>query len=214
MSDHDPSLDSRRINRQTYSYRKLLVSALVAQMHDPPGVGTNVAPVTGAAMPKLGSADKAAVPRVGYLVYRVERRLRARLDEEMRVHGVSTPEYVTLSLLRERDGLSCAQLARWALVTPQAMNLVISGLERRRLVRRRPDPKHRRVLRASVTAKGLEVLARCDRSMDGIEADMLGDLPPDTVELVRTAMASFAHSLAATNPPPRPRPLSSRGGSR
>ena len=171
-------------------------------------------PVTGAAMPKLGSEDKATVPRVGYLVYRVERRLRARLDEELRVHGVSTPEYVTLSLLRERDGLSCAQLARWALVTPQAMNLVISGLERRRLVRRRPDPKHRRVLRASVTTRGLEILGRCDRSVDRIEADMLGDLPPETVEVVRTAMASFAHSLQATNPPPRPRPLRSRGGSR
>ncbi|HUJ35049.1 MAG TPA: MarR family transcriptional regulator [Solirubrobacteraceae bacterium] len=170
--------------------------------------------MTGAAMPKLGSADKAppsgaadhshakpAVPRVGYLVYRVERRLRTRLDEDLRVHGVSTPEYVTLSLLRERDGLSCAQLARWALVTPQAMNLVISGLERRRLVRRRPDPKHRRVLRASVTTKGLEVLDRCDRSVDRIEADMLGDLPPETVEVVRTAMASFAHSLQATSAP-------------
>ena len=165
-------------------------------------------------MPKLGSADKATVPRVGYLVYRVERRLRARLDEELRVHGVSTPEYVTLSLLRERDGLSCAQLARWALVTPQAMNLVISGLERRRLVRRRPDPKHRRVLRASVTSKGLEVLARCDDSVDVIEADMLGDCPADTVEVVRTAMASFAHSLEATSPPPRPRPLGQRAGSR
>ena len=176
-----------------------------------PEVGTNVAPVTGAAMPEHGSAEKAAVPRVGYLVYRVERRLRARLDEELRVHGVSTPEYVTLSLLRERDGLSCAQLARWVLVTPQAMNLVISGLERRRLVRRRPDPKHRRVLRASVTTKGLEVLDRCDDSVDRIEADMLGDLPPETVEVVRNAMASFAHSLHATNPPPRPRPLSSRG---
>jgi DNA-binding MarR family transcriptional regulator len=165
-------------------------------------------------MPELGSADNATVPRVGYLVYRVERRLRARLDEELRVHGVSTPEYVTLSLLRERDGLSCAQLARWAVVTPQAMNLVISGLERRRLVRRRPDPKHRRVLRASVTSKGLEVLARCDHSVDQIEADMLGDCPPETVEVVRTAMESFAHSLEATNPPPRPRPLSQRAGPR
>ncbi len=130
----------------------------------------------------------------------------------MRGHGVSTPEYVTLSLLRERDGLSCAQLARWALVTPQAMNLVISGLERRRLVRRRPDPKHRRVLRASVTPKGLEVLAACDRSVDRIEADMLRDLPPETVEVVRRAMASCAHSLGATNPAPRPRPISPRGG--
>lgn len=170
--------------------------------------------MTGAAIPKVGSQQRPTVPRVGYLVYRVERRLRSRLDEELRVHGVSTPEYVTLSLLRERDGLSCAQLARWALVTPQAMNLVISGLERRRLVRRRPDPKHRRVLRASVTAKGLAVLARCDESVDRIEADMLGDLPAETVDVVRAAMATIAHSLTATNPPPRPRPLSSRGGSR
>ena len=179
-------------------------------MHDPPEVATNVAPVPGAAMP---TTEKATVPRVGYLVYRVERRLRARLDDELRAHGVSTPEYVTLSLLRERDGLSCAQLARWALVTPQAMNLVISGLERRRLVHRRPDPTHRRVLRASVTPKGLDVLAACDRSVDRIEADMLRDLPPDTVEVVRRAMASCAHSLGATNPAPRTRPISPRGGS-
>lgn len=98
-------------------------------------------------MAEVGLVEKAAVPRVGYLVYRVERRLRARLDEEMRQCGASTPEYVTVSVLRERDGLSCAQLARWALVTPQAMNLVIA------------------------------------------------------------ALGSFAHSLHATSPPPRPRPL-------
>jgi DNA-binding MarR family transcriptional regulator len=157
------------------------------------------------------SAETGAAPRVGYLVYRVERRLRARLDDDLRVHGVSTPEYVTLSLLRERDGLSCAQLARWALVTPQAMNLVISALEKRRLVRRRPDPKHRRVLQASVTPKGLEVLTDCDRSMDRIESDMLGDVPADAVEVVRAAMASFARSLEANNPL---RHLGARGGSR
>ena len=180
-------------------------------MHDLPTPTTNVEHVSGAAIPKLELDERTTRPRVGYLVYRAERRLRARLDEELRLLGVSTPEYMTLSLLRERDGLSCAQLARWAMVTPQAMNLVISSLERRKLIRRRPDPKHRRVLRASVTAKGLDLLERCDRSVDGIESDMLGDLPPETVAVVRTALRSFAHSLHVTNPSPRPRPL---GGTR
>jgi hypothetical protein len=64
--------------------------------------------VTRVATAELASAEAKSVPRVGYLVYRVERRLRSRLDEELRRHGVSTPEYVTRSLLRERDGLSCA----------------------------------------------------------------------------------------------------------
>jgi DNA-binding MarR family transcriptional regulator len=152
-------------------------------------------------------APAATVPRIGYLVYRVERRLRVRLDEAVATHGITTTEYVTLSVLRERDGLSCAQLARWAFVTPQAMNLVISALERRTLIRRRPDPNHGRVLRASVTAKGVKVLERCDRDMDAIESDMLDGLAPERIDAVREALRSCAHSLEATRPLPRPRPL-------
>jgi DNA-binding MarR family transcriptional regulator len=136
--------------------------------------------------------------RIGYLVYRLERRLRARIDQAVRAHGLTATEYVTLSVLRERDGLSCAQLARLAFVTPQAMNLVISALERRELVRRQPDPDHRRVLRASVTPSGADALDACDRSMDEIETDMLADLPPETVDTVREALAVCARSLEAT----------------
>jgi DNA-binding MarR family transcriptional regulator len=138
-----------------------------------------------------------APARVGYLVYRVERRLRVRLDEAVAAHGVTTTEYVTLSVLRERDGLSCAQLARWAFVTPQAMNLVIQALERRGLVARQPDPRHRRVRRASVTEAGLKVLERCDRSMDAIESTMLEGLSDATVGVVRSALSSCARSLEA-----------------
>jgi DNA-binding MarR family transcriptional regulator len=148
----------------------------------------------------LASAEPATRARVGYLVYRVERRVRTRLDEAVRAHGVTTTEYVALSVLRDRDGMSSAELARWAFVTPQAMNLVIAALERRRLVRRRPDPKHRRVLRASVTRKGRQVLEHCDRSMDEIEADMLRSLPPEEVEMLRSALASCAHALETSRP--------------
>jgi DNA-binding MarR family transcriptional regulator len=143
--------------------------------------------------------------RVGYLVYRVERRLRTRLDEALRHHGVTTTEYVTLSVLRQHDGMSCAELARWAFVSPQAMNAVVSKLEQRRLLRRRRDPSHGRVLRASVTAKGLGVLDRCDHSMDMIERDMLRDVSPEAADLLGQTLASCAHALEATRPrlPPR-----------
>ena len=160
-----------------------------------------------AAAPEPASA---VASRVGYLVYRVERRLRSRLDEAVQHHGVTTTEYVTLSVLRQHDGMSGAELARWAFVTPQAMNAVVSKLERRRLVRRRRDPKHGRVLRASVTAKGLEVLDRCDRSMDTIESDMLRDVSPEAADLLGETLASCAHALEATRPRLPPRPLSSR----
>ncbi|MBV9192729.1 MAG: MarR family transcriptional regulator [Solirubrobacterales bacterium] len=139
-------------------------------------------------------------PRIGYLVYRLERRLRSRIDQAVRSHGVTATEFLTLSVLRERDGLSCAQLARLAFVTPQAMNLVVSALERRRLVERRQHPEHRRVLRTSVTPQGLDVLDRCDHSMDEIESDMLADLSPETIESVRHALAFCARSLELAKP--------------
>jgi DNA-binding MarR family transcriptional regulator len=138
--------------------------------------------------------------RVGYLVYRLERRLRSRLDSAVRSHGLTTTEYVTLSVLRTHDGMSSAQLARWAFVTPQAMNVVITALQKRRLVRRRNDPQHGRVLRISVTAKGLDALERCDQSMDLIEADMLDDVLPEDVDILKDLLARCAHSLEMRRP--------------
>lgn len=149
--------------------------------------------------PALSTVTQTASPnsgaRVGYLVYRLERRLRSRLDSAVRAHGLTTTEYVTLSVLRTHDGMSCAQLARWAFVTPQAMNVVITALEKRRLVRRRHDPQHRRVLRISVTGKGLDAVGRCDESMDVIEADMLEHLSPQDVDALKGLLAQCAHSL-------------------
>jgi DNA-binding MarR family transcriptional regulator len=134
-------------------------------------------------------------PRVSYLVYRLERRLRTRLDAAASAQGITTTEYVTLSVLRNRDGMSSAQLARLAFVTPQAMNLVISSLERRELIRRMPAANNRRVLRASVTPAGLEILARCETAMDAIEADMLAGLSPHNTEILRSALTACAESL-------------------
>jgi DNA-binding MarR family transcriptional regulator len=138
--------------------------------------------------------------RVGYLVYRVERRLRSRIDQAVRPHGVTTTEYVTLSVLSRRAGMSSAELGRWAFVSAQAMNVVVQSLERRRLVRRRPDPDHRRVLRATLTAKGRAVLQLCEESMDLIEADMLRGLPPESIAGLQSMLASCAHELEATMP--------------
>jgi len=56
------------------------------------------------------------------------------------------------------------------------------------------------VLRASVTAKGVEALDRCDRSMDTIEHDMLRDLSPEAADVLGHALASCAHALEATRP--------------
>ena len=133
--------------------------------------------------------------RVSYLVFRLERRIRAQLDAALEHHGITTTQYMALSELRLRDGLSSAQLARIAFVTPQAMNLVVRELEQRTLIRRRPHPGHGRVLCASLTRRGTTLLRGCDRSLDLIEAAMLAELDDADRGLLPAMLASCAHAL-------------------
>ncbi|GAA1858364.1 hypothetical protein GCM10009736_26720 [Actinomadura bangladeshensis] len=134
-------------------------------------------------------------PRVSYLVFRLERRIRARLDDALARHGVTTTEYMALSELHLRDGPSSAELARIAFVTPQAMNLVIRDLERRGLIRRDPHPDGGRVLRARVTGRGLDVLRRCDRALDDIEAIMFAEIDAVDRKSLAENLLRCAHAL-------------------
>jgi DNA-binding MarR family transcriptional regulator len=136
-----------------------------------------------------------SLPRVSYLVFRLERHIRARLDEALARHTVTTTEYMALSELRLRDGLSSAQLARIAFVTPQAMNLIIRDLEQRGLIRRTTDLTRGRTLRASLTRKGRATLTRCDRALDSIEDVMLADTDAKTRKALAETLTECARSL-------------------
>ena len=134
-------------------------------------------------------------PRVSYLVFRLERRIRARLDEVLARHGITTTEYMALSELRLRDGLSSAQLARIAFVTPQAMSLVVRDLEKRGLIRRTPDSGQPRVLLTSLTRSGSAALGRCDRALDGIEDTMLAEVDDAARKALAESLTECARAL-------------------
>jgi DNA-binding MarR family transcriptional regulator len=141
-------------------------------------------------------------PRISYVIARLERAVRARINERVRPHGLTTLQYTTLSVLGSRgQPLSNAQLARRAYMTPQSMIEVIDALESKGLIRRDPHPNHRRVYPATLTPKGHEVLAACDVAVEEMEEEMLADLEPEQRELlvewlktcVRTLHAGFPH---------------------
>lgn len=145
--------------------------------------------------PSAATVSESATPRLSYLVFRLERRIRAHLDDALAQHGVTTTEYMALSELRLRDGPSSAQLARIAFVSAQAMNLVIRDLERRGLVRRRPDARGGRILRVGLTRAGATTLRRCDRALDEIEKVMLAALGEESRKTLADNLAECARAL-------------------
>ena len=137
-------------------------------------------------------------PRISYVVGRLDRALRREIGTL--VAPLTVPQYTALSILRDRAGLSNAQLARRSYVTPQSMNEVIAALEREALVVRAPAANHGRVLETTVTDKGLDFLARCDRAVTEMEDRMLADLDAEARADLLKALTDCVHRLGAGLP--------------
>jgi DNA-binding MarR family transcriptional regulator len=140
-------------------------------------------------------------PHISYVVARLERAVRAGINERVRPFGLTTLQYTTLSLLGARgQPLSNAQLARRAYMTPQSMLAVIDALEENGLIRRDPHPNHRRVYPATLTPKGRRVLATCDAAVEAMEEQMLTELNRRQRAALLASLKSCVRSLNAGFP--------------
>lgn len=146
--------------------------------------------------PRTASRRK-VTPRISYVVGRLDRALRREIGALVAPHGLTVPQYTALSILRDRAGLSNAQLARRSYVTPQSMNEVIAALEREGLVARSPAANHGRVLEMTLTRTGRAVLRRCDAAVTEMEDRMLADLDAGERADLLDALKDCVHRLGA-----------------
>jgi DNA-binding MarR family transcriptional regulator len=141
------------------------------------------------------AAARAARPRVSYLIGRLDRALRRRLGEALAPGGLSVSQYTVLSVLHARGELSNAQLASRAFITPQAMNEVVQTLEALKLVTRRQDPSHGRIVQLNLTTRGLDTLRECDAAVRALEQSMLAGLSEPERNTLRTALNACIQTL-------------------
>ncbi|MDP9260285.1 MAG: MarR family transcriptional regulator [Actinomycetota bacterium] len=134
-------------------------------------------------------------PRLSYVIGRLDRVLRRRLSAAVEPAGLTLPAYTALSVLRAQDGLSNARLARRSLVTPQSMSEVLSVLVERGYVRRTASAGHGRVIHIELTKAGSRALERCDRAVDEVEREMLGELHADEAAGLRDNLIRCGRAL-------------------
>jgi DNA-binding MarR family transcriptional regulator len=114
--------------------------------------------------------------RVGYLLKEAQHAFRMAMDLALGERGLTTPQYAVLNTLDTEPGLSNADLAPRAFVTPQTMNSIVVLLERAGFVERRPHATHGRVLSTVLTPAGMELVQSCHEVVGRIEEQMLAPL--------------------------------------
>ncbi|MEW5424405.1 MarR family transcriptional regulator [Amorphus sp. 3PC139-8] len=111
-----------------------------------------------------------------YLLNQANQAIRSQLEQALRGLSLTGIQYTVLAIVGSRDGISSAELSRRFFVTPQTMNEIVTGLEKRGLLRREASAENRRILTASLTTEGEEMLKACDAIADEIEAASLKGL--------------------------------------
>ena len=134
--------------------------------------------------------------RPGWLLKRAQDELNSAMTAALHGLGATVSEYAVLTALADEPGMSNADLARRAYVTPQTMNQVLRELERRGWVSRHPHPGHGRILQAELTGAGRQVLGACHHAVGAVEEQMLSGLGPAERKQLVAALQSCIAGLA------------------
>jgi DNA-binding MarR family transcriptional regulator len=135
--------------------------------------------------------------RTGHAIKRAEQALIAAKESVLRPLGLTVPQYAALLALSEEPGAGGAELARRCLVTPQTMSTVLSNLQSKNLIERRPHRLHRRVVETCITDAGQDLLSRADTAALTVESALDAALDGQATQL-RDLLTTAADALIET----------------
>ena len=151
------------------------------------------------AMP-VGEEYRGEEGRLGYLLVQAHHAFAVAMDVALRPAGLSRAQFGTLSVVVRQPGLSSADLARVVMVTPQAVNLLVTSLERDGLIERRPRRNHGRILEIHPTREGIRRLDRAYPVVIELEDRISTSLSGRDLATVKRWLVHAAVTLTAPGP--------------
>ncbi|WP_405017208.1 MarR family transcriptional regulator [Kitasatospora sp. NBC_00070] len=135
--------------------------------------------------------------RLGQHIKRVEQEFTAAKHAALRPFKINVPQYSVLYALYQEPGLSGAVLARRCMVTPQTMSSVLSTLESRGLVERKPHPVHGHILEARLTRTGRPLLNRANVAVQEVEQLLTDSFEAEEAKLFLAQLDRCSEALNA-----------------
>ena len=130
--------------------------------------------------------------RTIYLIKRAETEITAHMTKILGEFEITPMQFTILNFVQNNpDDLSSAQLSRRFLMTPQSMNEAITTMQRKELIEKYTDAKHKRILRINLTEKGLEKLKICNKLVDSLEKRLFADFKEEELKECRRFMGKI-----------------------
>lgn len=134
--------------------------------------------------------------RTVYLIKRIETEITAQMNRALSYFGMTLSQFIVLNFIRDNPSdLSSAQLSRRFKMTPQSMNETITLLELKALILKNADVENKRIMRISLTEKGINLLNQCNSSIDEVEQSLFSTLSETELNTLRGLIGSILHAI-------------------
>jgi DNA-binding MarR family transcriptional regulator len=148
--------------------------------------------IFGSRPPPPGLGKRGEKGHLGYLLRQAQAAARLTLERALADLAVTPPQFAVLTMLKAYPGLSGADVARVALLTPQTVGVIIRNLERDGAIRKMPHPVHGRVLQWTLTRRGKTLLGKCRRHVNAVERRLAAGLGAKAEATIRRWLAKIA----------------------
>jgi DNA-binding MarR family transcriptional regulator len=145
--------------------------------------------------PPPGSGKRGADGHIAYLLRQAQAATRLTLERALADLAVTQPQFAVLTMLNAYPGLSGADVARVALLTPQTVGVIIGNLERDGAIQKTPHPVHGRVLQWTLTRRGSDLLDQCRRRVNAVERRLVTGLNAKAEFTIRRWLSKIAADL-------------------
>jgi DNA-binding MarR family transcriptional regulator len=151
--------------------------------------------LAGVRSPPSSGSKRGEKEYLAYLLRQAQAASRLTLERALADLKITPPQFVVLTMLKAYPGLSGADLARVALLTPQTVGVIIRNLERDRAIRKNPHPVHGRVLQWTLTRRGQTLLGKCRARSRALERRLQAGLAPKAQATIRRWLSKIAAEL-------------------
>ncbi len=145
--------------------------------------------------PLPGEGKRGETGHIAYLLRQAQAATRLKMERTLADLGVTPPQFAVLTMLKAYPGLSGAEIARVAMLTPQTVGVIIRNLERGGAIRKTPHPVHGRVLQWTLTRRGAALLQTYRRRVVALERRLVKGIGRKTERTIRRWLSGIAAEL-------------------
>ena len=145
-----------------------------------------------ATIPAPGEGKRGESGYLAYLLRQASAANRLNMERELADLHVTVPQFFVLTMLGAYPGISGADVARLALLTPQTVSVIMNNLEKMGAIVRQPHPVHGRIQTIALTEAGRSLLAQCKGRANAVDKQLRAGLTPEEEQIVRRWLVSQA----------------------